>query len=426
MNKVISTKYQETYLEETLPNGLKVVLWQKPNYQKSHFVMGTPLGAFDLKQVDSENNEISFPAGIAHFLEHKMFENEQNEDVMDQFSAMGANVNAQTSYDETCYFFTTSANPLPALELLLEFTQDLSINEASVEKEKGIICQELAMYRQMVDFRLIRETFISLYKEHPFKHDIGGDDESVNATTLQQLQQCYAINYHPSNMILVGVSSLDPSELLDHIKANQANKTFKPAKTIKRAMIVEPKEVNRKDYVFSMEMHQPKINIAYKLSGIKDPLTRFKKETSIRILLDTYFSSMSDDYQRWLREDIVSDFFGYDIEIGEDYGHMMFYTETKKLDEFKQVIQATLIKLINSEINEKAFEQLKRRYFGQNIRDLNDFEYIANSVMRYYFDDISFFDVLDIIDQIQVSDLVDCKSLLSIENVAIVTAMPKD
>ena len=155
MNKVISDKYRECYYEETLKNGLKVVIWHKDNYQKSFALMATPLGAFDVTQIDSKGNIYQYHPGLAHFLEHKMFEKE-NHDVMEDFSNMGANVNASTTYDSTCYYFQTSAELYEPLNLLLDFTQQLDITKESVEKEKGIITQELNMYQQMSDFRLVR------------------------------------------------------------------------------------------------------------------------------------------------------------------------------------------------------------------------------------------------------------------------------
>ena len=161
MKKIVNERYQETRFEETLENGLHVILWQKKDYVKSMFMMVTPLGAMDMKQVDENGKEYHFPAGIAHFLEHKMFEMKDG-DVMDAFSTMGANVNAFTSYTETAYYFTTSNAIEEPLKLLLDFVQELAIDEESVEKEKGIIIQELHMYKQMSDSRLLMENICIL------------------------------------------------------------------------------------------------------------------------------------------------------------------------------------------------------------------------------------------------------------------------
>ena len=159
MKKHYNERYDETYFEETLDNGLRVVIWYKPNFQNSQFLFATPYGALDFKQKDALGNVIEFPSGIAHFLEHKMFESKQG-DVMELFSQLGANVNAFTSYNETVYYFsTTNKEVKQELNFLLDFVQSLEITEASVEKEKGIIIQELNMYLQMPDSRLLFESF---------------------------------------------------------------------------------------------------------------------------------------------------------------------------------------------------------------------------------------------------------------------------
>ena len=261
MKRITNERYQETYYTETLENGLRVVLWHKPGYARSLFMMATPLGAMDLIQEDAQGNTYSYPAGIAHFLEHKMFE-KQDQDVMNEFSRMGANVNAFTSYNETAYYFSTSGAIEGPLDLLLDFVQQLDISDASVEKEKGIIVSELNMYQQMSDSRLLMETYQSLFHEHPLKYDIGGDENSVRSTTRQQLEACYQRNYHPSTMMLVGVSGKDPEQIMEQIRRNQRSKQFAPLCPIHRRPIREAASVVRERHAFSMDITVPKLAVA--------------------------------------------------------------------------------------------------------------------------------------------------------------------
>ena len=172
MKKHYNERYDETYYAETLDNGLKVIIWHKPNFQNSQFLFATPYGALDFKQKDENGNLVAYPSGIAHFLEHKMFESKKG-DVMELFSQLGANVNAFTSYNETVYYFsTTNKDVEQEVNLLLDFVQELEITEESVEKEKGIIIQELNMYLQMPDSRLLFESFKSMYHNHPLNSDL--------------------------------------------------------------------------------------------------------------------------------------------------------------------------------------------------------------------------------------------------------------
>lgn len=425
MIKKENKRYQESYVEETLDNGLHVVLWQKPDYAKSLFMMATPLGALDMKQKDEDGKEYDFPAGIAHFLEHKMFEMEDG-DVMDLFSNMGANVNAFTSYTETVYYFSTTADVIQPLHLLLDFVQDLSITKESVEKEKGIIIQELNMYKQMSDQRLLMETFSSLYKHHPLRYDIGGDAESVTSITLEQLKQCYDINYHPGKMILVGVSAQDPEVLLKEIKKNQQAKTFSAGKKVIRMMQEEPYEPARKDFEFQMDVSMPKLSIAYKMRGVEDIYERIKKEWAIRMVLDATFSSLNPDFQKWLDEGIINDFVGSDVDLGKDYGMMMFYSETNKKEAFLAIVKDIVQKIKQEGISESLLEQLKKRYYGQSLRSLNCFDDIAITMVRNYFDQSDFFASMDVLYDITLQDVKDACQMIDVDNFCVIDLLPEN
>lgn len=424
MKTITNKRYQESYVEETLENGLHVVLWQKPDYEKSLFMMSTPLGALGLKQVDESGKEYHFPAGIAHFLEHKMFEM-GDADVMDMFSKMGANVNAFTSYSETAYYFSTSGNVEKPLQLLLDFVQSLQISKESVEKEKGIIVQELNMYKQMSDARLLMETFSSLYENHPLKYDIGGDADSVNATTLEQLEECYKLNYHPSTMVFVGVSKQDPIQLLNLIKENQKQKTFPAISNVQRWRIEEPSHVARPHYEFSMDVSIPKISIAYKLQGIDEVYERMKAEWCIKMMMDAMFSSLNPKYQTWLDDGIINDYVGCEVDLGDDYGMMMFYAETDKKEAFEEIVQEVVECICTGNIEEGTLTQLKRRYFGQSVRSLNSFDDIAITYIRNYFAKADFFKALDILFDITKDDIMSVCAKLSTKHKARIELLPE-
>lgn len=424
MNRILSSKYQEELFEETMDNGLKVLLWHKKGFQKGFFMMGTPFGAVDIEQVDSNGDVVQYPAGIAHFLEHKLFESEDNHDVMDDFSSMGANVNAATSYDETCYYFVTSQDITKPLNLLLDFTQKLCITNESVEKEKGIITQEHQMYQQMSEARLIHETFKSLFSKHPLKYEVDGTIESIQNTTVEDLKCCYKINYHPSNMMLIGVSGTDPEIIFDLIRSNQNSKTFPEINKMKDQEWNEPKTVNRELHEFTMEVNKPKVNVAYKLQGIKDPIQREKMDMCLRILFDCAFSSLNPKYQNWLEDGLINDFYGYEINVSEDIAYCMVYAETKQQDAFIELVDKTLADVLSHDIQEEQLEQLKRRYHGQNIRYLNDFESLAIMTMRCAFDNTDVFEILDLTEKLTIEDVRKAQKYCSMENKAIIVCKP--
>ncbi len=423
MKKITNHHFKETYISETLDNGLHVFLWQKPGFKKSNFVFGTPFGGRDHDQKDEHGNVHSYPEGVAHFLEHKMFEKE-GKDVMEEFSSMGANVNAFTSYDETAYYFSTTNNPIKPLNLLLDFVQELTITEESVEKEKGIIIQELEMYNQMPDSRLYSELFSSMFDIHPMKHDIGGTANSVNAITLDTLYECYKLNYHPSRMILVGVSGHDPKELMEVIKANQAKKSFERPYQASRIYVDEPVKVHTAKKQIEMDITTPKTVIAFKTPGIIDSKQAELYEWAITFGLDVAFSPLAPKYQEWLDQEIINDAFSYDVEFSKDYGVVVFSTETNKVQAFYDMVKNELQRIC--EFDEVELENMKRRVYGSNVTSLNSFEAISVGYMRSYFAGVDFFESLELVNQVDKALIEKASQFIDLENTCEVEIQPKN
>ena len=235
MDKHYEAYFDETYYTETLANGLKVIIFHKPEFSTSVCAFGTPYGALKINE-QFNGKEYHFHPGVAHFLEHKLFE-AKGDDMMTLFSSLGANVNAFTSYHETVYYFSKTGEDIKqCLELLLGFVQELDITPESVEKEKGIIAQEVAMYDQVPDSKLLHEAYKALYHHYPLKYDIGGDKKGIYAIDKEELDECYRINYHPVNMSLVITTPLDPKKIMNIVRKNQLKKDFAKADIPEPAM----------------------------------------------------------------------------------------------------------------------------------------------------------------------------------------------
>lgn len=425
MNKIESQKYQEHYYEEVLDNGLHVIIWEKPDYEQSAFALGTPFGGTNLQEQDKNGNIHYFTSGIAHFLEHKMFETKHG-DAMDTFSKLGADVNAYTSYHETCYYFSTTNDPTAALHELLDFVQELHISKESVTKEKGIIIQELELYKQMSDSRMMNEVLKSLYQNHPLKHEIIGTKESIHSITKEQLEECYLYHYHPSQMVLVGVTSKDPQLMMDEIKKNQAKKVFPKIESLTYMTQEEPKEVARKIHTFQMPISIPKVCVAYKIDGIADPYLQEKTYSELKMLLDAYLSTLNPEYQQWIDQEIILDTLSCGVAIEKDYGHILCYAETNKIDAFLEVVNRMMKKIQTGILDVKILQQLKKRYFGQSIRSLNSFEDIAIQSMECAFKKVTLFEMLDILYNIDENDLIQQGKKLDINQQTIVIVTPED
>lgn len=412
---------EKCYFEE-MPNGLKVYIFHKPDYSSSAVAFGTPYGALDIHQ-NYHGKHYDFHPGIAHFMEHKVFEDEEG-DVMGRFMELGANVNAFTSYQETVYhfFLTGRHNFDKCLNLLLDFVQDFNVSKESVEKEKPIINQEISMYFQQPITRLINETYSALYHNYPLKYDIGGNRETVNATTKEELDECYRINYHPSNMILSVVSFIDPEEIMAIIRANQNGKNFTKESVAVNENEPEPIEVAKKHYSFHMDVNASKVIYAAKLD-----YSKFSDDEQIVIefVLSKYFqmcfSNLNPDYQKWLDEGLINDFFGCEFEVESDYAYVLFYSECDDEEQFKAFIDDILA---NFKPSATKFDELKRRFIGEFFNEFNDFENFNITFMRNALDNIDIFRIYDLIANTTFEDLISEVNKLDLSHYSLISLLP--
>ena len=421
MLKIYNDKYDETYYKEKLADGLEVIIIHKPDFLSTTACFGTPYGSLNINQ-KHKGKAKRYNPGIAHFLEHKLFESE-GKDILNKFSELGANVNAFTSYSETVYFFSkTSENIDDCLNLLLDFVQDLDISEESVEKEKGIICEELSMYLQNPDSQLINESFKSLYKYYPLNKDIGGDSESVNKITKEELEDCFNLNYHPSNMYLVIVTPIDPEHIINVIKTNQDAKNFvleeKPVSDNK----IEPIEVVRKEHEFSMDISKGKNAYAIKINpNFMDNLEAHKKELAVTLYLSCYFSLVNPDYQKWLDEGLINDMFGFEVSFTKDAAFILFYNESDDKKSLKKLIDEELKKDL---VSDELVEQLRRRMLGSSFKVLNTIEDFAIGYIRDILNDIDYFKEIDNIINIKKDDIVNSFKELDLSNNSLIHISP--
>ena len=420
MKKIHNDFFDEDFYIEKLDNGLEVVIFNKKDFLTTACAFATSYGALNTDEV-LDDKEYHFHPGVAHFLEHKLFESE-DKNIFEEFSNMGCNVNAFTSYHETVYYFSTTNKEIKEpLNLLLDFVQKLDITDENVEKEKGIICQELAMYMQNPDSRLLQETYRSLYHNYPLKYDIGGDETSVNAISKDELDLCYKINYHPNNMVLLIVSPLDVNYLMDIVKENQSKKHFDEQKDVKTLLIDEDDSVVRKEFSFEMDINKPKHVYALKLKpNFKDSDDVVYKQWCLDLYLKAYFSSINKDYQEWLNKGLINDYFGYEVDFDKDYAYILFYNESEE-DNIKELVDNELKKDL---ITEEILTSIKRRYIGNSFDTLNDVESFDTGYVRDYVNGIDYFKSIEILTHISLDDLKAVFKGFDYSNYALIHILP--
>ncbi|MBC2168577.1 EF-P 5-aminopentanol modification-associated protein YfmH [Listeria booriae] len=406
MQKQSFDQLKEAVYHETLDNGLQVYVLPKHGFSKTFAIFTTNYGSIDNEFVPLGQDAFTrVPDGIAHFLEHKLFEKEDG-DVFFKFGEKGAFTNAFTSFTRTAYLFSSTSNVEENLETLVDFVQEPYFTEETVEKEKGIIGQEIQMYDDDADFRVYFGAIENMYHHHPVKIDIAGTVESIADIDKDLLYLCYNTFYHPSNMILFIVGNVDPEQAIDQVRANQAKKTFAPAKPIKRHFPDEPKSVAipKKTLKFPVQ-------IAKNLVAIKEDIGLLRGKEAVQhemtgdIMLELLFGTTSAAYLDLYDQGIIDDTFGFDYSLQDSFSFVLIGGDAKDPDLQESKIKETLENAIQTGFNEADLELIKRKKMGQFLRSLNSPEFIANQFSQYIFEEASLFDILPAIEAVTVADV---------------------
>lgn len=408
MQTIEFKQLEETLYYKKLNNGLDVYILPKKGFSKAFVTFTTKYGSIDRTFVPiGEKEPITVPDGIAHFLEHKMFEKEEG-DVFQKFSELGASANAFTSFTRTAYLFSATDHIYKNTETLLNFVQEPYFTEETVEKEKGIIGQEITMYDDMPDWRLYFGTIENMYENHPVKIDIAGTIESIDKITADHLYTCYNTFYHPSNMLLFVVGNVDPTEMMAFVEQNQNAKTFPEATEVERLFEPEPLEVAIADRTLHMDVQKPKLYIGVKAKQTDlEGEEMLKHELAVQIGLEIAFGRASKFFTEIYEEGLIDESYAFDFSLEQGYGFAMIGSDTNKVEELQQKIKAQLSAMFNGDaITEAQVETVKRKKIGQFLRALNSIEFIANQFTRYKFNDMNLFDVVPTIEAITLEDVM--------------------
>ncbi|MBB5356096.1 putative Zn-dependent peptidase [Anoxybacillus mongoliensis] len=395
---------QEQLFYERLNNGLDVYILPKKEFNKTYATFTTKYGSVDNCFTPYGKTSMKkVPDGIAHFLEHKLFEKEDG-DVFQTFSKQGASANAFTSFTRTAYLFSSTTNVEENLETLLDFVQEPYFTEQTVEKEKGIIAQEIRMYDDNPDWRLYFGTIESMYHNHPVKIDIAGTVESISHITKDLLYECYETFYHPSNMLLFVTGPVDPLTTLEQIRNNQTKKTFRLPTEIERFQYEEPSHVAREKHVIEMNVQTSKCLVGIKAKHVyAKGKEKLKHECAMGLLLDYLFGKSSPHYERLYQQGLIDETFMVDYTEESDFGFGLIGGDTSQPDELAKEIERILVQF--SDIDDEQVERMKRKKIGSFLRSLNSLEYIANQFTRYAFDEMSLFDVVRTLQSLTSDDI---------------------
>lgn len=399
----------ETVYRTTLANGLTVVLVPKAGFHKTFALMTTDYGSVDNHFVPrGQTAPVRFPDGIAHFLEHKLFE-KKDHDAFDLFGKYGASSNAFTSFTQTSYLFATTSQLHANLDILLDFVQDPYFTPATVAKEKGIIGQEIQMYDDDPGWQSYFGMIGNLYPKEPLSIDIAGTVDSIDKITADDLYAAYRTFYHPSNMSLILVGRLDPDETLAWIEANQASKTFAPKTPLQRiaSPVTAPHEVVAHTTHY-LPVTRPKVSLGIRgYDEVPAGRAGLRYSVALSLVFDLLFNDTSDNYLRLYNANVIDDSFGYDflVQRGAHFGQLAGDADHPEL--FVSELQAILDTAVDQlKATQPQFELVKREAIGRLIGAINSVEAIANQYSGPLFAGATLFDELTILEALQFEDLV--------------------
>ena len=398
-------KVKEKLYKEKLPNGLTIMIIPKKGIKKKYMIWGTNYGSNDNKFiVPGEENITEVPNGVAHFLEHKMFEQENGTNSLDTLTALGVNANAYTTNDHTAYLFECTDNFYEAMDELMDYVQHPFFTDDNVEKEKGIIGQEIRMYDDYPEWRVYLNALNAMYHKNPIKIDITGTIETISKIDKEILYKCYRTFYHPSNMAIVVVGDFEPDNLLEEIKKRLTKN--KPAGEIKRIYPKEEERIVKGEIIEKLDVSNPIYTI-----GIKDCVEYnkenkiVKKHIAIEILLNIIFGKSSKLFQDLYKDSNIYIEPSLEYEFGREYAHILITGISNNPRKVYEQFKNTVKEIKENGINKEEFERIKRMLYGNYVREYNDVQDIARMFLSNYFKGICSFDYLEEIDAIDVEFL---------------------
>ncbi|WP_069988426.1 EF-P 5-aminopentanol modification-associated protein YfmH [Massilioclostridium coli] len=407
MNKQMITnqRIKEQYIKVEHPTGLTILLYPMKGYSSAYALFGTKYGSTDRSfKTNLDDDFVTVPDGIAHYLEHKLFESEDGVDAFSLYAKTGANANAYTSFDKTAYLFSCTDNFKESLEILLNFVQSPYFTKETVEKEQGIIGQEIRMYDDDAGWRVLFNALGCMYQNHPVKVDIAGTVESISHIDKDLLYRCYNTFYNLNNMVLAISGNFDPDEALQIINANlKENEKI----TIERGSYQEPAEIvqNRKE--ISLEIALPLFCIGYKMQPASGK-EQLKAEVASDLINELLVGEGSELYRQFYDTGLISGgAIGSEVMDGNGYFCNLFEGESRDPDQVYAFIQQKVSQLQKDGIPKEEFELAKKMLYGRCMRQFNNVEAVASNLLDSYFSGVDVYDRIETVANIQYQDVVD-------------------
>ena len=400
MNQSFYERIGESVYRETLPNGLQICVVPKPGYAKKYAFFATRYGGMDTRfQLDGK--WLDTPAGIAHYLEHKMFDTREG-NALQELAKNGAEPNAFTANAMTAYYFDSTEHFEENLRILLSFVSIPYFTDESVAKEQGIIGQEIRMIEDNPDWQIYTRMLRALYHNHAARTSIAGTVESISHITADTLYNCHKAFYTPANMILTVVGDVDPIHVAD-----LANRVLPKLSgpVIERDYGEEPETVAEKETVMEMEVSAPQFLAGFKCAPAAEGSDYMRANILGDLACDILLGDSSPLYQRLYEEGVINTSFGGAFEMMPGVAYLYAGGDSKDARRAAAEIQREAERLAAEGIDEDYYQRVRRASFGSNLRGLNSFENIAVTLTEGYFHGYDPFRFPQVFDSITKEDV---------------------
>lgn len=390
-----------------LEGGPDLYVLPRTGYNKKYAIFSTRFGSIDnfFRAAGNGEEEITLPDGVAHFLEHKLFD-EEDGNIFDRFASYGASPNAFTSFTNTTYLFSCTDFFAENFKLLINFVQNPYFTEESVAKEQGIIQQEIRMYQDNPEWRVYFNLLKALYEHHPVRNDIAGTVDSIGMITKDILYKCYNTFYHPRNMAIFVTGDVSPAEILELVTENLSRRTYPPFNEMQRVYPREKAAVNEKKITQELAVSQPVFNMGFKDTyDYLDGRELLSRELASELLLEMVFGKSEHLFTRLYEEGLIDEHFSAGYTAERSYGYTLLGGRTKDPEKLHEKLLEGIEKVKKEGLGRESFARHKRKMRGEFLRSFNSLEFIANNYLAYRFRDIEFFETLDVLEELTLEDM---------------------
>ena len=399
-----SPRLKERYVRMEHASGLSIYVFPK-KLTGIYALLATDFGSIDNAYLDPTTGKtVHLPDGIAHFLEHKLFENEDGSDSLMQFSALGADANAYTSYNRTAYLFSCTEKFSASLEELLRFVTHPHFTDKSVKKEIGIISEEIRMIEDNPWDRGFQLLLTAMYREHPLRNNICGTQESIRRITPSVLYDCHRVFYDPSHLTLVVCGDVTCDEVWNVVERSLPTSTV-PTR-VERVAVCEPQEVCDKRTEARMQVSKPIFFIGFKDREIPtNAQDRIRRDAAVTLLNEILFSRSGEFYSELFESGVLNPSFSCGYSIAEGFAFNCISGESDTPDVILDAVGKHVAKMRECGISNEELERARRVLYADEIRAYDSTEEIANRLLSFVLDGVDLFSYPELLESITKEEL---------------------